>query len=185
MITAGHCVKTGGSFHANWVFIPGFDSGNRPFGTWVATNLYTTQQWSATEDINFDMAAAVVAPLNGRNLVDVVGGQGIAFNQARNRQMYSFGYPAAPPFDGSRLIFSADRTINDPLGSNDIGLRSRLTGGSSGGPWFLDFNERTGAGVLNSLNSFKYNSAPNFMFGPFFGNEAQAVYNAAQAQGAR
>jgi V8-like Glu-specific endopeptidase len=185
VITAGHCVKINGSFHANWMFVPGFDSGNRPFGNWVATNLFTTPQWNASEDLNFDVAAAVVAPLNGQNLVDVVGGQGIAFNQARGRQMYSFGYPAASPFDGSKLIFCAGRTINDPIQSNDLGLNCTMTGGSSGGPWFLNFNEQTGAGILNSVNSFKYNFAPNFMFGPFFGNDAQAVYNAAQSQGAQ
>nr|BFE87519.1 hypothetical protein GCM10020093_101200 [Planobispora longispora] len=42
VITAGHCVKMGGSFHGNWVFVPGYDNGNRPYGTWVATTLYTT-----------------------------------------------------------------------------------------------------------------------------------------------
>ena len=39
---------------------------------------------------------------------------------------------------------------------------------------------RTGLGWLNSVNSFKYDFAPQFMFGPFFGNEAMAVYQAAQ-----
>jgi len=183
VLTAGHCVKSGGRTHTNVVFVPGFDQGNRPFGTWVATELFTTQQWSANEDLNFDVAAAVMAPLNGRNLVDVVGGQGVAFNQARNQQMYSFGYPAAAPFDGSRLIFCAGRAINDTVSSNDLGLNCNMTGGSSGGPWFLAFNERTGAGVVNSVNSFKYNFAPNFMFGPFFGQEALSVYQAAQNRG--
>jgi len=185
VITAGHCVKSGGRAHRNVVFVPGFDRGRRPFGTWVATNLFTTVQWNANEDINFDIAAFVVAPQNGRNLVDVVGGQGIAFNQQRRQQMYSFGYPAAAPFDGSRLIFCAGRAIDDPVQTNDLGLRCRMTGGSSGGPWFLAFNERTGAGVVNSVNSFKYDFNQNFMFGPFFGQEAQAVYNAAQNTGAQ
>ncbi|MEV5413700.1 peptidase [Thermopolyspora sp. NPDC052614] len=185
VITAGHCVKSGGRFHTNWVFVPGFNNGNRPFGTWVATNLFTTPQWNANEDLNFDVGAAVVAPLNGRNLVDVVGGQGIAFNQARRQQMYSFGYPAAQPFDGSSLIFCAGRAKDDDISSNDLGLGCIMTGGSSGGPWFLAFNERTGAGVVNSVNSFKYNFDPNTMYGPFFGQEAQAVFAAAQAQGAQ
>jgi len=185
VITAGHCVKSGGRAHRNVVFVPGFEDGRRPFGTWVATNMFTTEQWNAREDINFDIAAFVVAPLNGRNLVDVVGGQGVAFNQQRGLQMYSFGYPAAPPFDGSRLIFCAGRTIDDPVQTNDLGLRCRMTGGSSGGPWFLAFNEQTGAGVVNSVNSFKYDFDPNFMFGPFFGQEAAAVYNAAQNLGAQ
>lgn len=180
VMTAGHCVKLNGAAHRNWVFVPGFDNGRRPFGTWVATRLLTTQQWNAREDINFDVAAAVVAPLQGRTLTGVVGGQGVAFNQPRGRQTYAFGFPAADPFDGSKLIFCSGRTFDDTVMTGDQGLRCSMTGGSSGGPWFLGFDESTGLGWLNSVNSFTYNFAPNFMFGPFFGDEAMAVYQAAQ-----
>ncbi|MEU8247842.1 peptidase [Nonomuraea sp. NPDC048916] len=184
VMTAGHCVKLNGAFHRNWVFVPAFDRGRRPFGTWVASRLLTTQQWNVREDINFDIAAAVVAPLQGRTLTDVVGGQGVAFNQARQRQMYSFGYPAAAPFDGSALIYCSGRAFDDTVMTRDQGLRCGMTGGASGGPWFQGFDESTGLGWLNSVNSFKYNFAPDFMFGPFFGNEAMAVYQAAQRTGA-
>ncbi|NUT43256.1 MAG: peptidase [Thermoactinospora sp.] len=184
VMTAGHCVKLNGAAHRNWVFVPGFDDGRRPFGTWVATRLLTTQQWDTGEDINFDIAAAVVAPLQGRTLTDVVGGQGVAFNQPRGRQTFSFGYPAAAPFDGSDLVFCNGRTFDDPVMTKDQGLRCAMTGGSSGGPWFQGFDPSTGLGWLNSVNSFKYDFAPDFMFGPFFGNEAMAVYQAAQRAGA-
>ncbi|NUP60837.1 MAG: peptidase [Nonomuraea sp.] len=180
VLTAGHCVKMGGAFHTNWVFVPGYANGDRPFGTWPATKLLTTPQWNASEDINFDVAAAVVAPVGGKSLVDVVGGQGVAFNQRRGQQMYSFGYPAAAPYDGSKPIYCSGRVFNDFLLSDDLGLTCDMTGGASGGPWMLNFNESTGLGTQNSVNSFKYNFAPNWMFGPYFGNEAQAVYQAAQ-----
>ncbi|ETK35684.1 trypsin-like serine peptidase [Microbispora sp. ATCC PTA-5024] len=180
VITAGHCVKIGGAFHTNWVFVPGYDRGDRPNGTWPATNLLTTPQWNSGEDMNYDVAAAVVAPQNGQSLTDVVGGQGVAFNQPRGRQMYAFGYPAASPYDGSKLVYCSGRAFDDFLSSEDQGLNCNMTGGSSGGPWFTSFNESTGAGLLNSVNSFKYNFANFWMFGPYFGPEAQAVYDAAQ-----
>ncbi|MBF8191668.1 peptidase [Nonomuraea sp. K274] len=184
VMTAGHCVRLNGAFHTNWVFVPGYDSGQRPFGTWPATRLLTTPQWNAREDVDFDVAAAVVAPLQGKTLVDAVGGQGLAFNQRRRQQMYAFGYPAAAPYDGSKLIYCSGRTFDDYLMSDDHGLTCDMTGGSSGGPWMLSFNESTGLGTQNSVNSFKYNFAPNWMFGPYFGNEAQAVYQAAQTTNA-
>ncbi|GAA4199101.1 peptidase [Streptosporangium oxazolinicum] len=183
VITAGHCVRMGGAFHGNWVFVPGYHNGDRPHGTWVATTLYTTPQWNNSEDINHDVASAVVAPLNGRSLTDVVGGQGISFNQGRRQQMHSFGYPAASPYDGSKLVYCAGRAFDDFLMSRDIGLNCDMTGGSSGGPWFLGFNENTGLGTLNSVNSFKYGFASGWMFGPYFGTEARAVYEAAQTTG--
>ncbi|WP_219460550.1 trypsin-like serine peptidase [Nonomuraea rhizosphaerae] len=184
VLTAGHCVKLGGAFHTNWVFVPGYNNGNRPLGTWAATKLLTTPQWNASEDINYDVAAAVVAPLEGKALTDAVGGQGVAFNQARRQQMYAFGYPAAAPYDGSKLIYCSGRAFDDFLLSKDHGLTCNMTGGSSGGPWLVNFNESTGLGTQNSVNSFKYNFTPNWMFGPYFGSEAQAVYQAAQSTNA-
>ncbi|MEO3872461.1 peptidase [Nonomuraea sp. B12E4] len=184
VLTAGHCVKLNGAFHTNWVFVPGYAAGNRPFGTWPATRLLTTQQWSSSEDANFDVAAAVVAPLEGRTLVGTVGGQGVAFNQQRRQQMYAFGYPAVAPYDGSKLIHCGGRAFDDFLLTDDHGLTCDMTGGSSGGPWLLNFNESTGLGTQNSVNSFKYNFAPNWMFGPYFGNDAQSLYQAAQSTNA-
>ncbi|XVQ13234.1 trypsin-like serine peptidase [Spirillospora sp. CA-255316] len=181
VITAGHCVKLDGAWHTNWVFVPGYKDGERPHGTWTAARTLATPQWTASEDISYDVGAAVVNSLGGRRLVDAVGGQGIAFNQPRGQDMYSFGYPAETPYDGSKLIYCSGRVINDPLLSDGIGLGCDMTGGSSGGPWFLRFDEAAGTGVQNSVNSFKYNFLPTHMFGPYFGADAQNLYNRAQA----
>ncbi|MCE7003476.1 peptidase [Kibdelosporangium philippinense] len=181
VITAGHCVKLEGVFHTNWVFVPAYNNGNAPYGTWTAKSTHATPQWVASEDINFDIGAAVVNPLNGQSLSDVVGAQGIAFNQARGQNMYAFGYSAAAPYDGSKLIYCSGRVFNDFLLSRGIGMTCNQTGGSSGGPWFLSFSEATGTGTLNSVNSFKYNFFPNWMFGPYFGADAQNLYNSVQA----
>ncbi|WP_020519603.1 trypsin-like serine peptidase [Catelliglobosispora koreensis] len=180
IITAGHCVKLGGAFHTNWTFVPAYNNGNAPYGTWAARLLRATPQWVASENISYDIGAAVVSQLNGASLTDVVGGQGIAFNQARGQNMYAFGYPAASPYNGTILIYCSGKVFNEFLGTGGIGMTCNMTGGSSGGPWFLQFSEATGNGVLNSVNSFKYNFAPNWMFGPYFGADAQNLYNSAQ-----
>ncbi|MEU4605786.1 hypothetical protein AB0F43_22610 [Kribbella sp. NPDC023972] len=180
VITAGHCVKLDGAFHTNWVFVPAYNNGSTPYGTWTAKKTYATPQWVAGEDINYDVGAAVVNPLNGQSLTDVVGGQGIAFNQARGQNMYAFGYPAAAPYDGSKLIYCSGSTFNAFI-SDGIGMTCDMTGGSSGGGWFLRFSEATGAGIVNSVNSYKINFIPTWMFGPYFGTDAQNVYTTAQA----
>jgi len=181
VITAGHCVKLGGAFHTNWVFVPGYNNGNAPYGTWTARLTNATPQWVASEDINYDVGAAVVNQLNGQSLTDVVGSQGIAFNQARGQNMYSFGYPAEAPYDGTKLIYCSGKVFNDFLLSQDIGMTCNQTGGASGGPWFLSFNEAAGTGIQNSVNSFKYNFISTWMFGPYFGTDAQNLYNTAQS----
>ena len=180
VITAGHCVKYKGSWHTNWIFVPGYNNGDAPYGKWSARLTMTTPQWEASEDINYDVGAAVVGANNGKQLTEVVGGQGIAFNQPRGQTMYAFGYPAAAPYDGSRLIYCSGGTFTDPLFSNDSGMACDMTGGSSGGPWFLSFDESTGEGIQNSVNSFGYRFLPGYMFGPYFGSAAQDLYQRAQ-----
>jgi V8-like Glu-specific endopeptidase len=181
VLTAGHCVKLQGAWHTNWAFVPGYDNGNAPYGTWTAKKTLATPQWAASENISFDVGAAVVNPLDGRSLTDIVGGQGVAFNQAKGQNMYAFGYPAAAPYDGTKLIYCSGTAFNEWLGTGDIGLTCNQTGGASGGPWFVQFSESTGQGLQNSVNSFKYNFSPTWMFGPYFGADAQGLYNTAQS----
>lgn len=181
VITAGHCVKLEGAWHTNWVFVPGYHDGQAPYGRWTASKTLSTPQWTASEDINYDVGAAVVAPLDGKRLTDVVGGQGLAFNTGYNKPMYAFGFPAASPYDGEKFIYCSGNTSRDFLLSNDHGMNCNMTGGSSGGPWFTQFNESTGTGLLSSVNSFKYNFLPNRMYGPYFGADAQNLYQTAQA----
>ncbi|REE99156.1 trypsin-like serine peptidase [Thermomonospora umbrina] len=180
VITAGHCVKMDGNWHTNWVFVPGYDNGKRPHGTWTARQILSTAQWDSAEDINHDMGAAVVNNQNGKTLTDTVGGQGLAFNQPRGANMYAFGYPAAAPYNGERLIYCSGRVFDDILGTQAMGMHCNMTGGSSGGPWFQTFDEKTGLGTVASVNSFGYRFLPNVMFGPYFGSSEQALYRQAQ-----
>ncbi|MEU7581729.1 peptidase [Streptomyces sp. NPDC041068] len=181
VLTAGHCVKYKGAWHTNWVFVPAYNDGQAPYGQWSATKTLATDQWAAREDISYDVGAAVVAPLNGKKLAETVGAQGLEFNGAYGRAMYAFGYPAASPYDGKKLIYCSGTAGRDPLGmTKDHGLGCNMTGGSSGGPWFTSFNESAGTGLQASVNSFGYVFLPNRMFGPYFGNEAKALYDKAQ-----
>ncbi|HEV7628850.1 MAG TPA: peptidase [Streptomyces sp.] len=181
VITAGHCVKYQGKWHTNWVFAPGYHDGETPYGKWTASKTLSTPQWEASEDMNFDVGAAVVNPLDGKKLTDVVGGQGLSFNAAYNTTMYAFGFPAADPYDGEKLIYCSGTTFQDFLLTKDHGLSCNMTGGSSGGPWFTEFDEATGKGLQSSVNSFGYVFLPDTMFGPYFGEDAKTLYETAQA----
>ncbi len=182
--TAGHCLNEGpGSFASNFTFVPAYDSGSAPYGQFAATTLFTSNQWANQGDLDYDIGYAVVGTAGGSTLTGAVGAQGVGFNLARNATMYSFGYPAAAPYDGSSLAWCNGPVAADTYGgSSDQGMVCNMTGGSSGGPWFINYSEASGIGTLNSLNSFKYNGGPvsNQMFGPYFGSVIQGVYNEAQ-----
>jgi hypothetical protein len=174
--TAGHCVKDGaGSWATNWAFVPAYNNGARPYGTWTARNLVTTNAWATQTDINYDGGFAVMNALNGRYLTDVVGGQGIAFNQPRGLYYNAYGYPAAAPFNGQTLQSCAGYAQNDIYGGTQSQrIPCNMTGGSSGGPWLT-------SGLINSVNSFGYNGVRNQMFGPYFGSAIQSAYNTASS----
>jgi V8-like Glu-specific endopeptidase len=180
--TAGHCAAKPGakSFYSDhWIFVPGYDNGRSPFGRFAGRRFFTTRAWYRRGDSAFDLAAVVVAPVNGKTLVDTVGGQGIAFNQTRAQEYFSGGYPADYPFDG-RSLYVCDA----PLGNNDraarpptIAIGCDMTGGSSGGGWLV--NVQNGLGTLVSVNSYGYFSQPDAMYGPYQGNAAQHLYEQA------
>lgn len=181
--TAGHCLNEGpGGFATNFVFVPAYRDGDAPYGQFSARSLHTTAQWSGEGDLNYDVGFAVVNPAGGAALADAVGSQGVGFNLARGATMHAFGYPAASPYDGSKLAWCKGKVANDPLGSDDQGLRCNMTGGSSGGPWFINYDEASGIGTLNSVNSFKYTLPllDSRMYGPYFGSVIEDLYQTAQ-----
>ncbi|WP_438853728.1 trypsin-like serine peptidase [Agromyces sp. M3QZ16-3] len=175
--TAAHCVHGGkGKYATNWTFVPAYENGAAPYGQWVATKLAAPQQWTKGGDITYDTAFATVGTVGGRTLQATVGGTAISFNQARGLSYEAFGYPAAAPFNGQTLKSCAGTATADPYGQTQSqGIPCDMTGGSSGGPWFL------GNGSQNSLNSFGYNNIPNVMFGPYYGSVAQSTYATAAA----
>ena len=182
--TAGHCVNEGpGEFATNFVFVPAYRDGQAPYGVFPAKALHTTSQWGGGGDLSYDVGYAVVSPVNGRSLTDTVGAHGIGFNLARGARMHAFGYPARAPYDGSKLAWCSGTVSSDTQGTSDQGMRCNMTGGSSGGPWFLNFDEGSGMGTLNSLNSFKYTTLGlldnGSMYGPYFGSVIQSLYESA------
>jgi hypothetical protein len=172
--TAGHCVNEGpGAYVTNFAFVPKYDNGARPYGTWTAKTLLTTTEWRTSGDFNHDIGFAVMNQLGGQSLIAAVGGSyPIAFNLGYGRTFDAYGYPAANPYNGQLLWRCSGPTTRDIHGSTDNRLPCSMTGGSSGGGWITN-------GQLNSLNSFGYTGEKNAMYGPYFGTVEQALYSVA------
>lgn len=169
--TAGHCVNEGpGAYVTNFAFVPKYENGVRPYGTFTARTLLTTTQWRTSGDFNHDVGFAVMNTLGGKTLAATVGGAyPIAFNRGYNLTFDAYGYPQASPYDGQTLWRCSGPTTKDTRGSTDHRLPCSMTGGSSGGGWIT-------GGSLNSLNSFGYRGEKNAMYGPYFGSVEQSLY---------
>jgi hypothetical protein len=174
--TAGHCVNAGpGAYVTNFAFVPAYNNGAAPYGTWTAQTLLTTDAWKNSGDFDYDAGFAVMNEnAAGQSLTEVTGGgQPIAFKQPTGLTYKAYGYPAARPFDGQTLWSCSGTVVADTYGgSTDQGLACNMTGGSSGGGWIT-------GGNLNSVTSFGYTGVKNILWGPYFGSVIQATYNAA------
>jgi V8-like Glu-specific endopeptidase len=182
VITAGHCVDSGGprgkAYARKWVFVPGYRYGQRPFGVFPAKWLDTTRQWLSTGSENFDVGAAVVTRNeSGRRLADAVGGAGIAWGLKADQVFDVHGYPAAPPFDGEtqRLCAQTPFLGHDPMsllfgGPLNLAVDCNVTGGASGGGWTIRGN------LLNSVTNYGYSDDRATDFGAYFGKEVARLF---------
>jgi len=203
VLTAGHCVydETNRAFATNWMFIPDYDAAparltsggsfcaDTAYGCWTAEYLTVDAGFANAGGFNTqatlnDVGFAVLrgGGFSGNQLVeDAVGTQDISFSEGvLGHTAWLFGYPAAQKYKGTDLIYCRGPLGTDPL-NNDLTYRvdCNMTGGSSGGPWFQDFDENAGTGTLISVNSYGY-SGVTAMHGPMFGYWTESVFNAAE-----
>ena len=177
--TAGHCLSGSAQWASNWCFVPNYVDGYRPFGTWCAFQLWTLNGWFYNGDFDYDVGAALVYRQFGYCITNYLGGQGIAWNYPIGQYVYAFGYPAAYPFDGQRLVAEQGSTYDgtyfpypDP---GTIFMVNDMTGGSSGGPWLAWYDGNYG--YINGHNDFKYTAYLAYMFSAYYGNQVANLYN--------
>jgi V8-like Glu-specific endopeptidase len=185
VITAGHCVNSGGRrgrwYSGKSVFVPAYRYGQRPFGVFPVRWIDSTKQWRANGSENFDVGAMVVGRNQaGEKLVDAVGGAGIGWN-LKSRQTYDVhGYPAEEPFDGeTQRICRGVRFLGHDAnsfafpGPLNNAVSCQLTGGASGGGWTIEGD------TLNSVTDYGYFDQGSPAFGPYFGKEVARLFGRA------
>ena len=180
--TAGHCVHSGNGQPSGWstnlVFVPAYKDGAAPFGQFTMRQLFCRTNWLQKGNpggLFEDMGAAILNPLNGRMLSQVVGWLGFAWNFPRNQVWTSLGYPAAPPFGGMRMFQDTAAYANDgsvPGSPSPIGIGCSMTGGCSGGPWVLGLGSTN---RVNGHNSYRPDVQPLEMYSPYFGDNAYSL----------
>jgi hypothetical protein len=170
VFTAGHCVYglvPGETWHTNWVFVPDYRYGSAPYGVWTARQLWTLTAYVSTHAEGADMGAAVMnANGFGQQIVNVVGGQGLAVNEP-----YLYAYN----FAGAVLEYCSDPEFGWPYVASTMGMACNFIDG--GGPWLVFFGGEFG--YINGVNAFKYASLPSDIFSPYFGTDAYNLYLAA------
>jgi hypothetical protein len=175
--------------HTNFVFVPyghvktlykKLDDPNvtqAAFSAWLDKVAWFGKVGTNTEQVGFaplnymnagvqsmDFATLIVAPKNGKTILSALGGVGADMQAAAaGKRIVSWGYPAGTPFTGDQLFVCTgkSRTYGNQVAANnaEVVIGCDMTGGSSGGPWFV----QDGGLQLVSVNS---HGPPNIMVGP-------------------
>ena len=201
VLTAAHCAydETGHAFATNWMFVPDYDSApasldtsgsfcaGTTLGCWTASALVVHNGYASAGGFNdqavvHDFAFAVLyqGGKSGTEQLDAtVGGHPIQFSSVSGgADTYLFGYPAAGKYKGKDLVYCRGPLGFDPYTNNaTYRVGCKMTGGSSGGPWFTPF--AAGSGTLMSVNSYGY-SGISAMHGPKLNAKTAALFNTAE-----
>jgi V8-like Glu-specific endopeptidase len=182
VITAGHCVHAGpgGNWAKNWVFVPGYKDGQKPYGVWTAHHFWTLKGWSKYGDHRYDVAFSVMNTLGGKHIVNKFGGQGIVtgLSPLTSVNVLALGYPANAPYDGAKLRYCQGTAVFDLFGDQTMRMACDMHAGSSGGPWLAFFNGTWG--YVNSVNAYHYPDELVNEYGPYFGSAVWGLFGAAR-----
>jgi hypothetical protein len=136
------------------------------------------RSWRRNGNFNYDYSAVEMAPQDGVNLEDAVGGAPIATRLPFDQTYYAVGYPVNIDQGQTMRYCLGDFDGFDPHpiahGPKPIAIGCDMAEGASGGGWFVN-------GHLNSVTSFGYENHRDISYGPYFGSKADQVY----AKGAR
>lgn len=173
VLTAGHCVIANRVAAKRIEFVPAYDHGVRPFGTFAVKSVFVMPQWRRHENPDFDVAALRVRRNHLGALVDVVGARGYATSKSRTSAFQIFGYPAAA-LRGQELRSCSARGLgSDPLTFQFAGPPTMpgacdMAAGASGGAWIIDRE------FVNGVTSYGYEGRPGRLYSSYFGAEIGA-----------
>lgn len=173
VLTAGHCAIENGNEGRSMVFVPAYDHGIRPFGTFEVSAVYVTKQWRHGQNPDFDVAGLKVEPNELGALTDVVGGRGYEVSRPRTSTFQIFGYPAAAARGEELRSCRAHGLGSDPFtfgfaGPPTLPTSCDMAAGASGGAWIADGQ------YVNGITSYSYVGRPTRMYSPYFGPQIGA-----------
>jgi hypothetical protein len=206
VLTAAHCVRDGrtGQWNSHWIFYPKVNGTSKPYGGFTARAAFVNTRWAASPYntaagtggggyFPTDYAFVVLRPNGaGYNVAHYTGAYGFLANPPK-ATIYDLGYPAegywAVHCNSSSCLPWAAQAPEQRYdayygGQYDVGASQFNTGGSSGGPWFQQWNGRwyVGAvqshmGVVHTGGGGRYGYS---FFGPYFDGTTVSVFNYAK-----
>jgi V8-like Glu-specific endopeptidase len=147
--TAGHCVghastsASGRYFYSNWLFLPAYNAGVAPLGSWTPNTEYVTNAWyhsNASVPNQQDVGMLVINDVVGAGtgtIGSVTGYLGYSTNQLADNNVTMLAYPCN--LDSCGRMEETNAQTFESGGNNTYIYGSAMRDGASGGPWIMNF----------------------------------------------
>jgi V8-like Glu-specific endopeptidase len=177
LLTAAHCIHggKGGRYASKVAFVPKYDRGKRPYGTWTARRLVVDKRWQRNSDPDLDFGFISLNTRSGRTIQGVVGSNRLAINQGAGRTVNVAGYPRIVWDRRDRPIWCRVTTKRQSRYQLRMDCGG-FYGGTSGSPWLLKYNTRTHTGYINGvIGGYQGGgNTANISYSPYFDKD---IYN--------
>ena len=159
ILTAGHCVHKGSGgkngFYKSFLFVPAYHNGQAPYQAWNWRWAATTGSWASSNGNVPNKADFAIIELADRKfggqvkrIGKVVGWYGYRTNSLVKNHTKKIGYPGN--HDNGQIMHQVDSQDFKSGGQNTRLYGSDMRGGSSGGPWIMNFGVKA-AGQTGGL----------------------------------
>lgn len=178
IITAAHCIHPGKGYGylSDLVFVPGYRNGNAPYGIWKVKSQLVDTRWSSDSDPDLDVGFAILEPLNGKNIADVLGANLLGINQGFTNFVRVTGYPMTSD--------SPVTCVNTTTQQYKYQMRFACKGyppGTSGSPWLTHFDPKTKRGeVVGVIGGYHQGGkGDDVSYSSYFDDDVRRLYEEA------
>ncbi|MET7484775.1 trypsin-like peptidase domain-containing protein [Streptomyces sp. NPDC005538] len=170
IVSAAHCLDG----DPGDVFVPGYRDGRAPYGVWKIEKRFLPDGWAKGQGEDSDIGFATVAPLDGKDIEDVVGADRFVTGMATGATAVTVtGYPSAT----DQPITCTNKPTVHSVTQQRIDCPS-FTGGTSGSPWVNGDQE-----VVGVIGGHEQGGATaDISYSVVFGAEAAELYRDATAE---
>ncbi|MDH6131719.1 V8-like Glu-specific endopeptidase [Kitasatospora sp. MAA4] len=177
LATAAHCVFSHSAGQLDGLtFVPGYHDGYAPHGGWTVDRITVDPHWQDSEDPDYDVAFLSVAPLDGQQIEDVLGGNKLGLNLGFDLPVTVTGYP----FSREQPITCTTRTVARSSTQERFDCGD-FSDGTSGSPWLTDIDPQSGLGTLvGVIGGYQAGGdSPDISYSVSFDDRVSALYHQA------
>jgi V8-like Glu-specific endopeptidase len=175
VITAAHCLA--GRTASQVAFIPDYAHGKRPYGIWMATQIFEDPEWTSVSDPDDDFAFLTVhRPGSSVAIQTLTGAEVLGVGASAGRPVKVAGYPN--DLDGPIICEDAARDFSPTQFEFDCG---GFTDGTSGSP-LLAAAGSLGEIVIGVIGGYQQGGdTPSVSYAAKFSTQMAALYRTALA----